>query len=55
MVKIGLKGSKMGILELRVYINPGKLPDDHNLLEVPEDTLFTEECAWEMGNDILRV
>lgn len=38
-----------------VYINPRKSLDDHIVLEVPEDTLFTKECAWEKGGDISRV
>lgn len=44
----------MGILELIVYINPRKSPDDHILFEVSEDTLLIKECDWEQGNGILR-
>lgn len=45
----------MDIPDFTVYINLKKPLDDHMLLEVPEDTLFSKECAWEKGSDILSL
>lgn len=44
----------MDIPDFIVYINLKKPLDDHMLLEVPEDTLFSKECAWEKGSDIFK-